>query len=90
MSSSRITHPSWGSITPEQARNIRARAWAFVFECFYRHEKEAFSRRGGKDDASDEFHTKKGVGHDLTKNSCSAEGVSQEMKRKAKNDSMDS
>ena len=90
MSDSRITHPSWVSITPEQARDIRARAWAFVFKCFDHHEKGAVSGCGGKDDASDELHTKKGVGHDLTTNPCSAEGVSQEMKRKATNDSMDS
>jgi hypothetical protein len=44
-----------GGITPEQARDIRARAWAFVFECFDHHEKEAVSGRGGEDDASDEF-----------------------------------
>jgi hypothetical protein len=42
-------------ITPEQARDARARAWAFVFECFYRHEKEAVCGRGGEDDASEEF-----------------------------------
>ncbi len=55
MSDSRITHPSTSSITSEQARAARARAWAFVFECFYRHEKEAVSGRGSEDDASDEF-----------------------------------
>ena len=55
MSDSRITHPSTSSITSEQARNARARAWAFVFECFDRHEKEATSVRGGENDASDEF-----------------------------------
>ena len=38
-------------VRPEQARDIRARAWAFVFECFDRHEKEAVSRHGGEDDA---------------------------------------
>ena len=41
--------------TPEQRRDARARAWAFVFECFDRHEKEAVSGRGGEDDASGEF-----------------------------------
>ena len=55
MSNSRITHPSSSIITPEQARDIRACAWAFVFECFDRHEKEAVSGRGGEDDASGEF-----------------------------------
>ncbi len=43
------------NVTPEQARDARARAWAFVFECFYRHEKEAVSGRGSEDDTSDEF-----------------------------------
>ena len=43
------------SITPEQARDARARAWAFVFECFDRHEKEAVSGIGSsEDDASEE------------------------------------
>ena len=42
-------------VRPEQARDIRARAWAFVFECFDHHEKEAVTGRGGEDDASDEF-----------------------------------
>ena len=44
-----------GGMTPEQARDIRARAWAFVFKCFDHHEKEAVSGRSGEDDASDEF-----------------------------------
>ncbi len=43
------------SINADEARDARARAWAFVFECFYRHEKEAVSGRGGEDDASEEF-----------------------------------
>ena len=43
------------SLKAEQARDIRARAWAFIFECFDHHEKEAVSGRGGEDDASDEF-----------------------------------
>ena len=51
----RIVVKSNPGITPEQARDARACAWAFVFECFYRHEKEAVSGRGGEDNASDEF-----------------------------------
>lgn len=35
------------SIPPEQARDARARAWAFVFDC---HKKKA-TRPGGPDDA---------------------------------------
>jgi hypothetical protein len=69
-----VVKPNPG-ITPKQARDARARAWAFVFECFDHHEKEAVSGRGGKDDASDELHKKKGVGHDLTSNPCSVESV---------------
>jgi hypothetical protein len=34
MSDSRLTHLSSGSITPEQARDTRARAWRFVFDCY--------------------------------------------------------
>ena len=49
-----VVKPNPG-ITPEQARDARARAWAFVFKCFYHHEKEDVSGRGGEDDASDEF-----------------------------------
>ena len=55
MSNSRLTHPPSGSMTLEQARDIRARAWKFIFECFDRHEKEAVSGCGGEDDASDGF-----------------------------------
>jgi hypothetical protein len=54
-SSARIAIKPAPSIAAEEARDIRARAWAFVFECFYRHEKEAVSGRGSEDDVSDEF-----------------------------------
>ncbi len=36
------------SITPEQVRDTRARAWAYIFDC---------------------WHAKKGVQHDLTRDS---------------------
>jgi hypothetical protein len=39
-----------GSLTPEQARDARARAWAFVFDCFY---KKKATCPGGPDDAED-------------------------------------
>jgi hypothetical protein len=39
MRSPGITYTS-GSFSAEQARDIRARAWAFVFDC-YRRKKEA-------------------------------------------------
>jgi hypothetical protein len=34
MSSRRITFSPRTSMAPEEAREIRARAWAFVFECW--------------------------------------------------------
>lgn len=34
---SRIVHRPLTSIPAEQARDTRARAWAYVFECFNRH-----------------------------------------------------
>ena len=48
-------------ITPEQARDIRARAWAYAFECFNcRNGKEA-ARPGGPDDVRKDLdaHTAK-------------------------------
>ena len=35
-----VAYPHSG-ISSEQARDIRARAWAYVFECFARHKREA-------------------------------------------------
>jgi hypothetical protein len=32
-----ITYAPLSGITPEQARDARARAWAFVFKCYDRH-----------------------------------------------------
>jgi hypothetical protein len=43
------------SINADEACDARARAWAFVFECFDHHEKEAVCGRGGEEDTSDEF-----------------------------------
>ena len=34
MSSARIVYTSHQGITPEHARDARARAWAFVFHCW--------------------------------------------------------
>jgi len=39
-------------ITPEQARDARARAWRFVFDRW--EQKKAAGRAGGEDDASEE------------------------------------
>ena len=46
VSSPRITSTPRSDTTPEQTRDARARAWAYVFECFY--------RRAGKEDNSDD------------------------------------
>ena len=35
-------------VTPEQARDIRARAWSFAFRCW--QEKKEATRPGGPDD----------------------------------------
>jgi hypothetical protein len=40
MSSSHITRSSSTSITPEQARDARARAWAYVFSCLHTKPKD--------------------------------------------------
>jgi hypothetical protein len=42
MSSPRMTGSSHPSISPQQDREVRARAWAFVFDC-YRKKKAATS-----------------------------------------------
>ena len=44
-----VVRPTPG-LTPEETRNIRARAWAFVFDC---HEKKKATRPGGPDDAEE-------------------------------------
>jgi hypothetical protein len=33
------------TLTPEQARDIRARAWAFVFQCWQEKQKAAHADR---------------------------------------------
>jgi hypothetical protein len=38
-------------ISPEQARDARARAWSYVFECFDRHTKKKAAPASGPDDA---------------------------------------
>jgi hypothetical protein len=39
-------------LTPEQARNARAQAWAFVFKCW--HEKQKDAKRAPTSDGSNE------------------------------------
>ena len=41
MSSPRVARCSRPSISPQQARDIRARVWIFAFECFEHCKKEA-------------------------------------------------
>jgi hypothetical protein len=38
MSSSRMTSSLRPSISPQEGRDVRARAWAFVFECYRKNE----------------------------------------------------
>jgi hypothetical protein len=53
-----IIHRSLPGISPEQARDARARAWAFVFDCYTR--KKA-ARPGSPDDVrkDQDAHTAK-------------------------------
>ena len=41
MSSPRVASSSRPSISPQQARDLRAQAWIFAFECFEHCKKEA-------------------------------------------------
>jgi hypothetical protein len=50
MSSTRMTRLSSGSIKSEHFRDTRARAWAFVFDC-YRKKEAATSPVSRPDDA---------------------------------------
>jgi hypothetical protein len=43
---SRLTHAAHFGLTPEQARDVRARAWAFVFACL---ERKKATRPGAPD-----------------------------------------
>jgi len=45
MSNPNISYASRINTTPDQARGIRARAWAFVFDCHSRKEAAPESRR---------------------------------------------
>ena len=61
------------SLSPEEARNARARAWHYVFECYERHR--AARGKNGEDDMK-RFSSEKGGHHDLTGNTVPhAEGV---------------
>jgi hypothetical protein len=61
------------SISPEEARNIRAQAWRFVFDCYERHRA---AHRNDRKDGSESLLSVKGGCHDLTGNTVSnAEGA---------------
>ena len=45
----RVTVKATPDITEEQARDARARAWAFIFDC---HAKKKAARPGGPDDGT--------------------------------------
>jgi hypothetical protein len=51
MYNGRITHTLHPHITPEQARAARARAWAYVFECFNRRNGNEAAPASRPDDA---------------------------------------
>jgi hypothetical protein len=40
-------------LTSEQLRDVRARAWSYVFECFNRHTKKKAASGSGPDDAKE-------------------------------------
>jgi hypothetical protein len=49
MDSIRVVHRPNPVISPEQARNARARAWAFVFDCW---QKKVVETNTSKDDST--------------------------------------
>jgi hypothetical protein len=46
----RTVHRSLSTLSPEQTRDARARAWAYVFDCFNRRNGKEAARPGGPDD----------------------------------------
>ena len=40
-------------LTSEKLRDVRARAWSYVFECFNRHTKKKAAPASGRDDAKE-------------------------------------
>jgi hypothetical protein len=47
-----ITAKLPGSLTPRQARDARACAWAYVFECFHSHTEKKAACGSGPDDGT--------------------------------------
>jgi hypothetical protein len=49
-SSSRILHTQSSGIAPEEARDVRARAWAYVVDCFNSRNGKVAAEAGGPGD----------------------------------------
>jgi hypothetical protein len=47
----RTVHCPLSTLSPEQARDARARAWAYVFVCFNRRNGKEAAHPGSPDDA---------------------------------------
>jgi hypothetical protein len=48
-------------LASEQARDVRARAWSYVFECFNRHTKKKAAPASGRDDTKEASFPSGGV-----------------------------
>jgi hypothetical protein len=64
MDSARVVHRPHSGISQEEARDARARAWAYVFDCHRKH----VGKEGGPATAPDD---RKGPKHDPAKISIS-------------------
>lgn len=49
VSSSHVVHTSLPDTTPEQARDVRVRAWAFVFDCYAKKKAADVTSTDGSD-----------------------------------------
>jgi hypothetical protein len=56
MSDLHVTHPSSASSTVEQARDVRAHCWAFIFDCYAKKEVA----RAGDPNAGKEINERSG------------------------------
>jgi hypothetical protein len=65
MSNLRVIHPSSASLTPEQARDARARAWKFIFDT---HREKAAGQDNAKS-KQESLNTEEGGPHDLEEDS---------------------
>ena len=82
MSEVRIVYRPCPSISPEQACDTRARAWAFVFDCWQKKDAET---NGRGEDGLKNSHQMKGGQRDVERNVIlGEEGDSTEPTRKDK------